>query len=291
MKKIFILLSMSLALSSYAYAEDMLVTTSVNTSQAIQVPEKNLVLGQRGSDVKSLQDVLVSHGYLSNNDSTGYFGIKTRAALIKLQKENGIPTIGKFGPATRAFLKNKIIEIKPIGGEKDSHGCLIAAGYSWDTSTQSCVRPWEQATTTRPIGGSTDSHGCLIAAGYSWDSAVNACNRPWEKLSSLLSRDWVVKTIDGQNYTNLSFKVVDGSVSARACNSIFGKIKIDDVSNTISAPMLASTLMACDANLMNQDTIFSQTLADTAKVTFDLNANPITMTIVGGNHILVFTLK
>jgi peptidoglycan hydrolase-like protein with peptidoglycan-binding domain len=65
--------------------------------------------GSMKVDVKSLQDVLVSHGYLSNNDSTGYFGIKTRAALIKLQKENGIPTIGKFGPATRAFLKNKII--------------------------------------------------------------------------------------------------------------------------------------------------------------------------------------
>jgi hypothetical protein len=32
---------------------------------------------------------------------------------------------------------------KPIGGDKDEHGCLIAAGYSWCPSTQQCQRMWE----------------------------------------------------------------------------------------------------------------------------------------------------
>lgn len=31
-----------------------------------------------------------------------------------------------------------------IGGQKDSHGCLIAAGYSWCASKQKCLRNWEE---------------------------------------------------------------------------------------------------------------------------------------------------
>jgi hypothetical protein len=30
------------------------------------------------------------------------------------------------------------------------------------------------------IGGETDEHGCLIAAGYQYDSNISACIRPWE---------------------------------------------------------------------------------------------------------------
>jgi len=33
---------------------------------------------------------------------------------------------------------------KPIGGEKDEHGCLIAAGYSWCEAKQKCLRAWEE---------------------------------------------------------------------------------------------------------------------------------------------------
>lgn len=31
-----------------------------------------------------------------------------------------------------------------IGGDKDSHGCLIAAGYSWCEAKQKCLRTWEE---------------------------------------------------------------------------------------------------------------------------------------------------
>lgn len=31
---------------------------------------------------------------------------------------------------------------KVIGGDRDEHGCLIAAGYSWNDSEQECVREW-----------------------------------------------------------------------------------------------------------------------------------------------------
>ena len=34
---------------------------------------------------------------------------------------------------------------KPIGGEKDEHGCLLAAGYIWCESKEKCLRTWEEA--------------------------------------------------------------------------------------------------------------------------------------------------
>ena len=33
---------------------------------------------------------------------------------------------------------------KPIGGDTDEHGCLIAAGYQWCPSKQKCMRMWEE---------------------------------------------------------------------------------------------------------------------------------------------------
>ncbi|HEU4677101.1 MAG TPA: MliC family protein [Candidatus Paceibacterota bacterium] len=35
-----------------------------------------------------------------------------------------------------------------IGGDRDEHGCLIAAGYSWCDARGECERPWERYCTT-----------------------------------------------------------------------------------------------------------------------------------------------
>lgn len=32
-----------------------------------------------------------------------------------------------------------------IGGDKDSQGCLVGAGYSWCESKQKCLRIWEES--------------------------------------------------------------------------------------------------------------------------------------------------
>ncbi len=33
---------------------------------------------------------------------------------------------------------------KPIGGETDEYGCLVATGYTWNETQQVCVREWEK---------------------------------------------------------------------------------------------------------------------------------------------------
>lgn len=34
---------------------------------------------------------------------------------------------------------------RPIGGDRDAHGCLAPAGYMWCARERACVRPWELA--------------------------------------------------------------------------------------------------------------------------------------------------
>jgi hypothetical protein len=44
------------------------------------------------------------------------------------------------------YQKNKNSKQSPeiIGGQKDDHGCLIAAGYSWCEQKKKCLRTWEE---------------------------------------------------------------------------------------------------------------------------------------------------
>jgi len=53
-----------------------------------------------------------------------------------------IAIITTTGIGGYVYMKNR--ELKPIGGETDSHGCLIATGYSWCEPKQKCLRIWEE---------------------------------------------------------------------------------------------------------------------------------------------------
>ena len=61
--------------------------------------------------IKSLQDILKYEGFFALNiDSTGIFGNITQAALISFQKKyNIVPSLGNFGPLTKA----KLLELYP----------------------------------------------------------------------------------------------------------------------------------------------------------------------------------
>lgn len=44
-----------------------------------------------------------------------------------------------------AFILTFNFNKKPVlGGDKDSHGCIGSAGYSWNETKQKCVREWEE---------------------------------------------------------------------------------------------------------------------------------------------------
>jgi hypothetical protein len=50
----------------------------------------------------------------------------------------------RHGDRTYTEVIDEPVEVeKPIGGEKDEHGCLPSAGYQWCETTQECQRFWE----------------------------------------------------------------------------------------------------------------------------------------------------
>ncbi len=86
----------------------------------------------------------------------------------------------------------------PPGSDRDAHGCIPSAGYTWCDASQKCIRPWEENCTPAPAqnntpmpgpaqnntplpGSDRDSHGCIPSAGYTWCESTQKCYRTWEE--------------------------------------------------------------------------------------------------------------
>lgn len=89
-----------------------------NTHQ-IQKFVKNLGKGNRGNDVKTLQQFLIDQNIgkaaqaLNKVGATAYFGTLTRSALAEFQAKFSIkPAWGNFGPITRAYLSTNYNQSK-----------------------------------------------------------------------------------------------------------------------------------------------------------------------------------
>ena len=74
---------------------------------------RDLTIGSTGEDVRALQSMLNTLGFIVSTTGAGspgaesvYFGEKTRQALIRYQEANSItPALGYFGPRTRAHIQ------------------------------------------------------------------------------------------------------------------------------------------------------------------------------------------
>ncbi len=74
---------------------------------------KTLVVGSSGKEVKDLQIFLTIKGLLPKKPShvTGTFGPKTKAALIKYQKNSGLAVTGKTDSLTRTILNADLLNM------------------------------------------------------------------------------------------------------------------------------------------------------------------------------------
>lgn len=83
-----------------------------------------------------------------------------------------------------------------IGGQKDSHGCLIAAGYSWCEATQKCLRAWEEFCEVAP------SENDLVAIKQAflnkYDKKPNEIQIVVEKFDSRFARGGVKFIMEGE---------------------------------------------------------------------------------------------
>ncbi len=52
-----------------------------------------------------------------------------------------------IGTLTACSVSPRAIEATPasVGGDRDTHGCIGSAGYTWCAREAACIRPWELA--------------------------------------------------------------------------------------------------------------------------------------------------
>lgn len=68
---------------------------------------RNLKYGMSGPDVEMLQKILKYEGDFTLGYTTQYFGMRTKEAVQKYQRRNGIKATGNFWDVTRGHLNNK----------------------------------------------------------------------------------------------------------------------------------------------------------------------------------------
>jgi hypothetical protein len=117
-------------------------------------PTVSLPLTQLRADARKLQDEV---SVLDKNPGvqsqlTQQSLAEIEGALMFLQKKVRLFESAGVVSGTDGF-KNPS---KPIGGDKDSHGCLISGGYTWCATLNKCVRKWE--TPCPPPKKSTDKY-------------------------------------------------------------------------------------------------------------------------------------
>jgi hypothetical protein len=96
-------------------------------------------------EVSQLQTFLYNYyGVSGQYNVTGYYGRVTKNLVSKLQREQNLyPVTGGVGPLTRAAISRICGGV--VGGDRDEHGCIGSAGYSWCSTKNKCLRTWEES--------------------------------------------------------------------------------------------------------------------------------------------------
>ncbi len=126
-----LIISVVLAAPLAVFAQAVVSTGAGSTSpvaspvfaqyRACTVLDRNLSLGQRGDDVRALQEYLIGEGILKAT-ATGFFGSMTRSAVTQWQMGNGVRAAGSFGPLSRERIKSlcgnsRTLSVTPQNGD------------------------------------------------------------------------------------------------------------------------------------------------------------------------------
>jgi hypothetical protein len=115
------------------------------------------------------------------------------------------------------------MEYLPVCGiDGVTYGNACAAGNVAISHTGECVNI--------TVGGDRDAHGCIGSAGYSWDSVLNACTRPWETDALQKAFDFVLSHGVTVRKTLADFRPFDtvtrqeaATFFVRAAENIYGQ--------------------------------------------------------------------
>jgi hypothetical protein len=114
---------------------------------------------------------------------------------IMLMKNVYIVSIILLGGMALSVSAQTATQPKPIGGDKDAHGCLVSAGYSWNAAQKACTRPWEDAAKLKATTSATkvktptsSTTARLQAAQKQMATTVNQLNAALTRVQTLWSR-------------------------------------------------------------------------------------------------------
>lgn len=71
--------------------------------------------------------------------------------------DSGNQVLGGDGPVATATGDLETRQGQLVGNDKDEHGCIPSAGYSWCDAKQKCLRPWEENCTDDARPGSANA--------------------------------------------------------------------------------------------------------------------------------------
>lgn len=121
-------------------------------------------------------------------------------------------------------------EPQPPGSDRDAHGCIPSAGYSWCEPLKECIRPWEtnctaeaaaEAGTDMMPGAGRDAHGCIPSAGYTWCESKQKCLRSWEESCEAAPAKSGVRLIT-ENFPPFNFMGKDGTAKGKSTAVVRG---------------------------------------------------------------------
>lgn len=120
-------------------------TETAPSGVACPAVSANLGFGARGGAVFALQEFLFARGYFSAHIA-GPFGPLTRAAVVRLQRDNGIPPTGFVGVLTRAAISRlcdpahsgpvSISSLSPSVGPVGTTVTVTGSGFTGDNTVQ-----------------------------------------------------------------------------------------------------------------------------------------------------------
>ncbi len=135
-------------------------TTNTSSASTTATITHNLWLGSHGSEVVTLQTILIQQGYLKSQ-ATGYFGLMTLKAVYMFQRANNISATGYVGPLTRKALTSGNVS-SAVGTEERfegtitaySQGCFVdgICSISVDGKVIVTTRGWSQEVVGTVIG-------------------------------------------------------------------------------------------------------------------------------------------
>ena len=97
----------------------------------------------------------------------------------------------------------------PIGGERDEHGCLGPAGYSWDSDVGACIRSWEL--------DDNQKRAASIAVDYAGEAYANTVT---EVLTARCPGCFTVKIDQGEEREEIVVTLQDWEVVQQGSDGI-----------------------------------------------------------------------